>query len=595
MGSKSPSYQQVPSFSSATTTPNPQAGAAYSSTLNRAANVASTPYQAYGGQLVAGFSPLQQQSFGQVQGLQGYTQPYTEAATGATLGALSSMAPQNYGNTVQQYMNPYQQNVVDATMAQLRNQQGQQQNDLTSQNILGGGMGGDRGAVARAALTGQQNLATGSTISGLEQAGYQNAQQQALASANLGLSGGAQLSALGQQGLAGNLTSTNALNAAGAQQQQLNQQQLQTAYQQWQLAQQFPYAQTQWLAGVQQGVGPLMGGNTSGFQTTPVQQPSGAGQIAGGLTAGAGLLGSMFGLKDGGRVPYADGGGDLSSLYGGGGGGLYGLPIAPVSAERADFPSISFSHPVIPEKGKFDPAAAGKALSGLFKKGKSLLSDDGTSHPLVPGAYGPEAPDSTSPTASPASSPTFADVPLPPTRPTSFGVSPAASMTVPPSVSGPIAGVGSLGRHEFVLPQGYRPIAGGQNFTEAPANPFSGVGNWFGSAFGNPKQGLVPDDYMPSIDHGPSLADGGRVHFLLGGYGDGPPDRLDPEEAFKQTAKFEGGYSNDSGGPTMYGISSKAHPGLDVSSLTPERAKDMYKSEYWDAIGAGDLPAHWRV
>ncbi len=54
----------------------------------------------------------------------------------------------------------------------------------------------------------------------------------------------------------------------------------------------------------------------------------------------------------------------------------------------------------------------------------------------------------------------------------------------------------------------------------------------------------------------------------------------------------EGGYSNDSadrGGKTNYGISSAAYPGLDVSSLTREQAAQIYKRDYWDAIGADQL------
>jgi lysozyme family protein len=52
-----------------------------------------------------------------------------------------------------------------------------------------------------------------------------------------------------------------------------------------------------------------------------------------------------------------------------------------------------------------------------------------------------------------------------------------------------------------------------------------------------------------------------------------------------------GKVTNDSGGVTKFGISSKAHPGLDVSNLSLADAKRIYKTEYWDPIGGDSLPA----
>lgn len=55
----------------------------------------------------------------------------------------------------------------------------------------------------------------------------------------------------------------------------------------------------------------------------------------------------------------------------------------------------------------------------------------------------------------------------------------------------------------------------------------------------------------------------------------------------------EGGYVNDPadrGGETNYGISTKSHPGVDIKNLTPAAAAELYKTKYWDAIGADNLP-----
>jgi hypothetical protein len=45
----------------------------------------------------------------------------------------------------------------------------------------------------------------------------------------------------------------------------------------------------------------------------------------------------------------------------------------------------------------------------------------------------------------------------------------------------------------------------------------------------------------------------------------------------------------------MYGISQKAHPGMNIKGVTKEAARDIYKREYYDAIGADKLPPALRM
>lgn len=56
--------------------------------------------------------------------------------------------------------------------------------------------------------------------------------------------------------------------------------------------------------------------------------------------------------------------------------------------------------------------------------------------------------------------------------------------------------------------------------------------------------------------------------------------------------KTEGGYvANDGGkGPTNFGINSTAHPDVDVSKLTPDKAREIYRTQYWEAMGIDTLP-----
>jgi Glycosyl hydrolase 108 len=68
-------------------------------------------------------------------------------------------------------------------------------------------------------------------------------------------------------------------------------------------------------------------------------------------------------------------------------------------------------------------------------------------------------------------------------------------------------------------------------------------------------------------------------------------------EAFQKAIDFtlpsEGGYSNDPndpGGETNFGISKRAHPTLDIKSLTREQAIAIYYNDYWLAAGCGAFP-----
>lgn len=70
------------------------------------------------------------------------------------------------------------------------------------------------------------------------------------------------------------------------------------------------------------------------------------------------------------------------------------------------------------------------------------------------------------------------------------------------------------------------------------------------------------------------------------------------EECVEIILKHEGGYVNDPddpGGATKYGISKAAHPDVDIPTLTYEKAKAIYKKEYWDAPGLESKPANLRL
>lgn len=58
--------------------------------------------------------------------------------------------------------------------------------------------------------------------------------------------------------------------------------------------------------------------------------------------------------------------------------------------------------------------------------------------------------------------------------------------------------------------------------------------------------------------------------------------------------KHEGGYVNDPkdpGGETKFGISKRSFPSIDIKNLTVDKAKDLYKVNYWEIV-KGDLINH---
>ena len=60
------------------------------------------------------------------------------------------------------------------------------------------------------------------------------------------------------------------------------------------------------------------------------------------------------------------------------------------------------------------------------------------------------------------------------------------------------------------------------------------------------------------------------------------------EDALRRTLAYEGGYAEDTGGPTMMGISSRANPDVDLRRVKedPEYRASIYRERYWNPIGA---------
>ena len=310
MGSKTSSQQNT----SQATYALPQSAAAYDTVLGKATAAANSPYQAYTGELTAGFNGQEQAATGALNGLGSLANGYFGgAAQQSGLGALAVNPTALNGAAISQYESPYQQDVINATQAQIANQDAIQNQQQTSNAIGAGAFGGDRAGVAQAALAGQQALANNSTLAGLNNQNYSQALQTAQQQQGLGLfadqanraavqQNAGTLASLGSASASAGLGIANAQLGAGALQQQTGQAADTANYGQFEQAQAFPYQQAQFLAGITDGTAPLYGSTSSGQSTT---QTSGLNSILGGFLGVAGIAGkasSPYSFARGGSV-----------------------------------------------------------------------------------------------------------------------------------------------------------------------------------------------------------------------------------------------------------------------------------------------------
>jgi len=64
------------------------------------------------------------------------------------------------------------------------------------------------------------------------------------------------------------------------------------------------------------------------------------------------------------------------------------------------------------------------------------------------------------------------------------------------------------------------------------------------------------------------------------------------EESLKIVLAHEGGYvydPEDKGGDTRYGISKRAYPNLDISTLTLAKASSIYRQDYWNKMRLDEI------
>lgn len=308
--------------------PNPAAMAAYNQAMARINEATSQPFQKYSSDPNAYVAPLtgtQTGAISNITGMAGMTDPYYQAAAGATAygaGPVGRLTSEQIG----EYMSPYMSQVADPVKAAMEQQFGQQLSQQQAQAIKSGAFGGERAGVERALLRGQQGLALGQALSPLYQTGYgqalQTAQgQQGIEAQNLQrmMSAGAQFGNLGSAAQQAALQQAQAQLQGGTLQQQTDTARLQALYNEFQKQRMYPLQVAQIQAQAAGALGPLMGS----YQQTMQPQPFFGGIFADGGSVdgyGEGLGRARMGgaVHEGGdysRGGYAYGGeSDLSGL-----------------------------------------------------------------------------------------------------------------------------------------------------------------------------------------------------------------------------------------------------------------------------------------
>jgi len=250
--------------------------------------------------VLAGLTPEQLQAIQlQSQGIGSYAPYLTTAKDALTQGQniLSGITGAPTQTQLDAYMNPFQQSVIDATMAELDKQGAKAKASLAGQATLGGAFGGSRYGIAESELAENLQDARARALAQLNlqnfsqaQTGVQN-QLERERLAGLGIASLApQFSSLGAQEQALSAQDVSNLLGIGGFQQQFNQQQADIARQN-QLQQiMAPYQQLSYYGDILQGA-PSSAQVLSTSQTPPVSPLQSA------IGTGIGAISGIAGLK----------------------------------------------------------------------------------------------------------------------------------------------------------------------------------------------------------------------------------------------------------------------------------------------------------
>ena len=245
---------------------------------------------------VARLAPFQEEFlkdvFAQAKALQDTPQPFAEqqvaglaggqqAAIAAAMAGIGGYQPFlrraaqfSDPSGVSQFFDPFQEQVVQQTLADIGEQGQIAQRQLGAQGVASGAFGGSRFGLAQSDLARRTLEQQARSAGQLRSAGFQQAQQAAQRAAQL-------QGALGQTAQQLGVQDINTLLGIGSLQQQQGQRELDATRANLLAQQALPFQQVGFMSDIFRGVPQLMGSQT----TTPQQNPNL-------LTTGVGLLGA---------------------------------------------------------------------------------------------------------------------------------------------------------------------------------------------------------------------------------------------------------------------------------------------------------------
>jgi len=260
-----------------------------------ALDVANREYQPYPYQRIAGFTPLQEASFQRVGEVAGSAQqPITQAQ--ALARQAGAYTPGTIASGMAAYQNPYTQQVIDTTLADIDRSRQMANQQTAAQAVRARAFGGSRQGVAEAETNRAAMEQAARTAAQLRAQGFQQAGEMAGRDIGYGLQGNQQalaaaqqLGALGALGQTAGLTGAQAMFQSGEQQRGLTQANMSQAYEDFLRQFQYPVEQ---LRIRQSALGMAPMGQTTTTESTPsfLQQVGTIGQAAGGLANAFNLL-----------------------------------------------------------------------------------------------------------------------------------------------------------------------------------------------------------------------------------------------------------------------------------------------------------------
>lgn len=545
------------------------------------------PFQAYGGEMVAGLNPTQIAGIQNVNNAQGAALPFYNAATQY---ATQAARPISAGD-INQYMSPYLGNVAAATQANILEQNAQQQQALKSGAIRSGAFGGDRSGIAMAQLAREQGLAGGANMANIYNTGYNQA-MSGLQNQYAREAGTAQmLQGLGGASQQAMLSGAQAQMAAGAQQQATQQAYDQAMYNQFLQQQAYPFQMAQYFANIAEGIGAGAGGTG----TTTMPGPNVASQALGFGTAMASIPWSDERLKE--NIEAVGKTHDGQTIY------KYNFKGSPKTELGLIAQEVEGKHPdAVHEIGglkavdydkaipsRHEKAAGGSAYMGGvvrpdverqhfaqgglgmipyedFASGISYVPSGETEKHQKPGAW-----------MGWVKAPEYQDKGLDDTWSQIRGMTDAQKQNFAKNLKGLYNDVTSPSASDYYGQPGYDVVS-----HAAPESTGGFVRHGYANA------GVVPPAPQADDDTPVAPAQTGVVP---------PPKAPDVSNvmnsAIDMVLRHEGGLleKDTNGTPSNRGINQAAHPNINVRDLTEDQTRQIYANDYWKPINGDALAA----